>query len=442
MMQINKKKLIQNIPIIFFFGYLTVTVILFAFGPWQWPINSPLKLYGFLAIAHLSLVLGYISLKGNSVPTYPKRRKPKWGPENIVAVSSLLNIVFFVLLFFSNVEERIAITEAALDPARAYAQLAVSELERTGTTMLTYIRFIFAPVLLLSIPLGIMFWEKLGKKTRVAVLLTITTNLLLWTTTGKNKGFADFILIIPWFLFARVVAGKWKPKRTLAILTCALFIGFSILFLFYFSINYEGRMGTYGGSSSSLGIHADYDNIFVRHFPDRLQYGMAGLAGYITNGYFGLSLSLDRPFFFSYGIGHSIFLHNIVFPRLFNITAPMERSYPYQVEESTGWLRLGHWHSIYPWLASDVTFYGTFIVIFLIGRLLAMSWSDTISGSSLLAPVVLYQLLMMLYYFPANNQALAFGDGVMSFWTLIPLWIWRRKRIMRKKVNTEISLAE
>ncbi len=252
-MRISKNELIQNIPIIFFFCYLTVTVILFALGPWQWPISSPLKLYGFLAIAHVSLVIGYVSLKGNNVPTYVKRRKPKWSPDTIVAASSLLNIVFFVLLFLSAGEDRIAITEAALDPARAYAQLAVSELARTGTNVLTYIRFIFAPVLLLSIPLGIMFWEKLGKKTRIAVFLTITANLLIWTTTGKNKGFADFILIIPWFLFARVVSGKWKPKRTKTILICALFIGLSILFLLYFSINYEGRMGTYGGSSSSLG---------------------------------------------------------------------------------------------------------------------------------------------------------------------------------------------
>src|SRR5947209_16926019 len=50
---------VRLFPIIFFIGYLTFTVILFAVGPWDWPILNGAKLYIFLVLAHLALFLGY-----------------------------------------------------------------------------------------------------------------------------------------------------------------------------------------------------------------------------------------------------------------------------------------------------------------------------------------------------------------------------------------------
>src|SRR5262249_22201814 len=46
-------------PIVFFICYLNFTVLLFVFGPWDWPVHNGTKLYIFLALAHLALFAGY-----------------------------------------------------------------------------------------------------------------------------------------------------------------------------------------------------------------------------------------------------------------------------------------------------------------------------------------------------------------------------------------------
>src|ERR1039458_7718237 len=57
--KVNKR--IALVPIIFFQIYLSVSVLVFAFGPWDWPVSNPLQLYGFLILAQVSLFAGYRS---------------------------------------------------------------------------------------------------------------------------------------------------------------------------------------------------------------------------------------------------------------------------------------------------------------------------------------------------------------------------------------------
>ena len=46
-------------PIIVVQVYLWFTVALFAWGPWDWRIDNPTALYGYLTLAHIALLLGY-----------------------------------------------------------------------------------------------------------------------------------------------------------------------------------------------------------------------------------------------------------------------------------------------------------------------------------------------------------------------------------------------
>ena len=54
----------KYIPIIFFEFYLSFTVLLFAFGPWDYKVDNGLILYSYLIGAQLALYIGYqIGLK-------------------------------------------------------------------------------------------------------------------------------------------------------------------------------------------------------------------------------------------------------------------------------------------------------------------------------------------------------------------------------------------
>ena len=100
-------------------------------------------------------------------------------------------------------------------------------------------------------------------------------------------------------------------------------------------------------------------------------------------------------------------------------------SYPSRIE-SDGWDALGRWSSIYPWIASDVSFPGTIVVVFLIGRLFAIAWFDALSARNPFAFGMVGQFVTMLFYFPANNQTSQFGEGFTAFWVILIVWLLTR----------------
>ena len=152
---------------------------------------------------------------------------------------------------------------------------------------------------------------------------------------------------------------------------------------------------------------------------------VAGLTSYFTQGYYAVYLSLDEPFVPMWGIGHSLFLQRQA-ARLTGNSAILERSYPERIE-AKGWNAARSWATIYPWIASDVGFPGTVVVVFLIGYLLGSVWVDALGGKNPWAVALLGQILLMLYFFPANNRCLSTGEGVVAFGVLLPLW-WLSRR--------------
>jgi hypothetical protein len=155
------------------------------------------------------------------------------------------------------------------------------------------------------------------------------------------------------------------------------------------------------------------------------------LIDYITHGYYGLYLSLEEPFVPMFGIGNSMFLYfNAV--KITGDETILDRPYPVRVEQHHPWLAYGKWHSIYPWIASDVSFPGTILVVFFIGRLFAMAWLDTLKGENPFAVAVLAQFVIMLFYFSANNQVLGSGEAFFGFYGLLIIWFLNRKKCVCK----------
>jgi hypothetical protein len=74
-----------------------------------------------------------------------------------------------------------------------------------------------------------------------------------------------------------------------------------------------------------------------------------------------------------------------------------------------------------------VSFPGTLVVVFIIGRLFALSWLDTLRGQNPLAVVAFAQLVVMLYYFPANNQMLQSGEAAASLLGILGAWLFTRR---------------
>ncbi len=104
--------------------------------------------------------------------------------------------------------------------------------------------------------------------------------------------------------------------------------------------------------------------------PEGVEYPVYMLTRYWTQGYQGLSECLDLPFKWCYGLGHSTFLMRYAGVFAANHDYFLQRSYPYRLEAETGYDVSYYWHTIYPWLASDLTFPGALVAVGLLAALL------------------------------------------------------------------------
>ena len=428
--KINKR--IALFPIIFFQAYLATSVLTFAFGPWHWPVSNPLQLYSFLILAQVALLAGYLqAIKKQPRPASTKLRVPL-----MVTVSLVFNYLLLPQIYEGRTAQAFHLGSASAEaiagltnPGFQYFKKQMyGKIVSGQTTFMGYATLLAFPVMWIAFPLGVVFWKQLSVSARVALVGFIVLDLLCWAASGMNKGVADFVILLPWMLVARKPAMLLNITRKMARIGLITIIGGVALFAF-FSLGMFGRSGS-GSAQPSLsvprvGIEADLDSPIMRIVPPGLQGPLAMFVSYFTQGYYGLSLSLKEPFVFCYGVGNSYFLEglsrHLFNPPLFGST------YPARIEAS-GWDPLGNWHSIYPWIASDLSFPGTIVFMFLLGRVFALVWIDVAFCRNPWAVCLLPLLLTMLFYVPANNQVLAFPQAAMPFYVILVLWSFSRAR--------------
>ena len=175
---------------------------------------------------------------------------------------------------------------------------------------------------------------------------------------------------------------------------------------------------------------------FMRsQLPVEAKLAVISLSSYITQGYYGLSLALQEDFVPTYGLGNSRFFFFFLGQKLLGINMS-DYTYPKRVGQNTDWEADITWSSIYPFLASDFTFLGTYLIIFIIGWLLGASWVSMLYLSDKWAVVLFSLLCIMIFYFSANNQIFQTGPTFFTFFVALGLWLKKSIFIrLRKLLN-------
>lgn len=425
-------------PIIFFTAYLTFTVVLFAVGPFEFPVENPYSLYLFLAAAHAALLFGY----WRAAFGRPRAYSGRWDYQHMLLWAGVASLL--LLLPTSRARTGSLIPDIAYgtaNPAEAYSQTQALMNEGAGFPIVEYLRILLGPILVMVLPLTVFYWETLSRKLRLLGIAGILGTVALFLAMGTNKAIADTVLLLPWMAFAGYKAGTihLKVRRILVLSICAT-TAFA-LFLAFFGIGMAARSGSPAitGVFPATGSTADPDNFLVRNLEDTPKAVVMGLDIYLTSGYYAVSLALREPFVPMFGLGNSTFVSR-QFARVTGAADFPNRSYPVRIEKY-GWDSVGLWSTIYPWLASDVSFPGALILIYLIGKLFALSWLDTLAGLNPFAVVIFSQFLVMLFYFPANNQLLQSGEGFTAFWITLMLWWRSRTQTMAVRTRAVTQLA-
>lgn len=422
--------LVRFWPLLLFSGYLGFTVFVFSFGPIAYPLPNPWATYGFLAAVHIALVIGYAATPFR-IPTSTRATRFRWllSAPNLIAVSALLNVLLLVPSTLA-ITGSLDLIDALWDPAGAYRRAA----DAAGTpNPYAYAIILAAPFMSLAVPLTLFYWRQLSWRYR---LFGLTAIGVIWAAAimlGRNKGFADLVLLGLVFLLVHFFR-RPEPRnpRRWAIAAIAG-IGVFLLFFAFFSTGTVSRYEPLSeGYVSVIDGYLDYDNFLIRPFPAAARPAIGLFYNYLAQGYYGLSLSLQLDFVWTRGLGSSYFLHSIE-EHLFGSEFARTSNYPARVEREFGYGMLWRWHTIHPWLASDLTFPGAVLFVALIGWLLAVSWLDVLAGTNPFAVAVFANLCLMLFYFNANNQVLAFPAAFTATTGNLGLWLITRRASARDR---------
>lgn len=424
------------LPLLIVQGYLSFTVFLFAFGPWPWDVRNPVTLYTYLFLVQAALLVGYLSKAVNpAIPIYSGRSsRAKLLPISVAL--SLLAIIPFYYIQLGRLEVSVGgmitqIIAGATDPGQAY-QDALRAQGAGSHFFILWAYVLISPILWLCVPLAVSQWHILSSKMKLAVVFIVCANVATWIAIGTIQGIADNAAIVALSILASGKKIRLKRKSLWRFVAIAAVLAL-VVFYFSYAQNSRARGQMIATTDAQAGITLDTNNFLLLAFPLSAQTAVGRGCSYLTQGYYALSLALSLPFQWTYGAGHSLFV--AAFLQHFTGVDVVNSTYPARVEEFFGWSMQVRWDSIYPWLASDLSFPGTIVLMLLIGRLLASTWIDAQVGENPYAPSLFVLVMLIILYFPANDKILTSSYSVGAFWGLLCLWVATHRSATRVRIG-------
>lgn len=408
--------------------YLWMTLGLYAFSPWNWPMRDPGKLYGFVIGCHLALFAGYLCFAHRAPRPSPYANRP----TKLVQMAIWASLLVIPLTSYARTGKWVPdIIGSLANPGQAYMDAHM--FTEQGTNAGAYVRILLSPLLMLLFPLAVFYWAKLSKQVRAAVIFAAFTVVLISVSTGQRRDIADLLVTLPLILTASHWANVTRVKPVTRRLLCLGMLGAFAAFLFYFAYSHISRVGADTAAyavNPATQQHPDRDNPILEAIPEEAHAGFLAFANYLTTGYYGLSLSLDREHESMYGFGHSMFLTR-QFERFTNDDSFGLKSLPKIISEKDGFKYPVYWCTAYPYFLNDLGPIGTIALMFAFGALLALTWMDMMSGRSPYGVVMFWLMAILIFYLPATNRMLQDGEGVVAFY--VWLFVYLRGRTGRKE---------
>jgi hypothetical protein len=418
-------------PLKYYILYIIFTILISFFGPLEYQGYNKLNVAAFMLAFIVIFILAYII--GIELANKTKPRKNFSSIEkitiNILKFSILLTCMLAVWSFIDYITKN-GFTIKNLGQAYLDAYSGVERNSGRAYSPLELISMVTGIFKQASLVLGVFYYKKLNKKWKSVLILSwglsAFTTLIL---TGKQKFIGDIVIYLISVFAVTLNKNDFKKykKYILASLLCVLVL---------FTYIQKQRFTAIG-----IGIE-NYNNVVTSHlfmndghfifkiFGDEWGFSLSILlTAYLSGGYYGLSLCLGLPFQWTYGLGHSYSLA-VITNRFLEIPFHYENGYVFRMESEYGWPAMSKWHTIFPYLASDLTFIGTLIYFFFIALIYSISFFEALKFRNPLSLMLFSTLNIMLIFVPANNQLMIGPEGYFSLLTIIFIWL-----VFHKKFN-------
>jgi len=443
-------RLVFLAPILAFQIYLNATLIVFVSGFWPWPLQNWMPVVSYLIAAHMCLLGGFVFAAGIA----PGQPTGDLVTNRVLWAVIVVNLFLLVPTTVSRTGELVPdLVRAWRDYGEVY--VASLALRASRTHVVEYVRILIGYLIIPLVPLVVFYWHDMSRPMRALGAFTVVWTVALGFAMGINKPIAELAGMVLVFGVARRLSTlSPRPARgriNYMLIAAAVTAAFGLSFY----RSQTERLGeTKGRTAYTIGspvpdkyvrpkntadpsapegrartrsqvIQARRDFPLVESLPLPVVVFLERGALYLTQGYYALGLALELPWQPTWGVGHSFFtIDNAArwFP------AVLSRPYPMRIE-AFGWDAYRSWSSFYPWVASDLSFAGTLVLMFMIGLGTGVSWRDTLNGASPFAVAAFGCFLVVILYLPANNQMLQFGEGWTATWGILAAWLLVRRRM-------------
>jgi hypothetical protein len=416
---------VAMLPIWVAMAWLLGTVVLFAAGPYEYQLSNAIQLYVYLGAVHLALYVGYIV--GSRI-RIRYRRPTGHGPviARLALGLGLLATAFGLVYTGGGDLARIGL--ALRQPELAYYAGSTKE----GITAFNYVEILSAPFVALAITLGIFHWSSLTRGYRLAVCLLAAIILASAVGAAVRGPLVQFGVLSVAALAAAVFSGELKVSRRGRLLIVSSALAGIVAFAEYTAFITENRAPNVDMLYNPItGERPRPDHYGYAIVPEEWHLGYTSAAFYVSHGYARLARALEMTFLGSgFGMGNSPFLiRNVV--RVTGWSELEERSYGLRLDKEVFTGEFGIlWSTIFTWMASDVTFPGTVLVVFVIGMGFGLSWVEALLLRSPLAVAAFSCLAFIVFSFPMNNP-LQDGPGIAVFLCVPVAWLCARRPHIR-----------
>ena len=436
-----REKKLLSYPLTTTVVYLLATVFLFVFGPIKWSVPSYPKVVIVLLIYILAFALGYLYRRNKILfRSNSTQLQELCDPDQktfgilggldqryivfIFTVSCLYSIVrcgIFLVHFYGGINFS-ALFQMNL--TEAYFDRLQSEVAGTWYILLLSLTHLLDTFWYI---LGILYFKKFHLGYKLLFLAALLMNVLLTANSGTMIDWAVFVFkLIPFFFIARYKskysssAQQKKKNKRVGVVILVLAIAFVILFTTIQESRYQHLTGE----------ELSYENDDLVYFIDEvkpwpiLNSIVYPVDFYITHGYCGMAHALELPAEFTYGIGFSRdFAKNV---KAYTGLDVSQKTYPQRLEDATGWDNGMYWPSAYTWFASDWTFWGIPLLMFLFGIFLCNVWYSALFENSIIATTLFSWLWIGIIFIPANNQLFQSFQMFMATVCLLVLYLFRK----------------
>ena len=422
-------------PIIIVMIYSLVTIYLFEFGVVNFQGYDKFTLYLFLFFAHMGMLFGYFyGMNSKSCSPGADAKDGKALLHTLFKYSFVICLITFIPNYMvqthnftftlsdmtSKIQVGLANSSELYNANRDVENVSgIWKIINIGLVLTGFARWTF-------FPLSVYLWNELKNYHKIFFFIFAAFYLASFLATGTTAGIftISFITIVPFVMktsrqkccFEMEYKRKQTNKRTKIISYGAILGGISAS-LWIFGNNMDSRMGW------------DNDNIITTGWsslpwsvvPDSLRPATYWLTGYLAQGYNALSYCIDLPFTSTFGLGGSWFLMDN-FSSLLNINI-LQYTYLDKAEQF-GIGAYHNWHTVYVWIANDVSFFGVPIVLFVLFYLMAQSWRDYLVNNDPFAFIFMTIMGFFCLYISANNTVFTHSDTLFAFWII--LFAWKR----------------